>query len=70
MIKYDLPKEGYVDLKIYNILGKEVRTLVSEYESAGTYNVTFNASDLPSGIYFYRLSSGNFAQVKKLLLLK
>ena len=70
MIKYDLPKEGYVDLKIYNTLGKEVRTLVSEYENAGTYNITFNASDLPSGIYFYRLSSGNFAQVKKLLLLK
>jgi hypothetical protein len=70
MIKYDLPKEGFVSLKIYNILGKEVRTLVSEYESAGTYNITFNASDLSSGIYFYRLSSGNFAQVKKLLLLK
>jgi hypothetical protein len=70
MIKYDLPKEGFVTLKIYNILGKEAKTLVSEYESAGTYNIAFNASDLPSGIYFYRLSSGNFAQVKKLLLLK
>ena len=69
-IKYDLPNEGFVSLKIYNILGKEVKTLVSENESAGTYNISFNASDLPSGIYFYRLSSGNFAQVKKLLLLK
>ena len=69
-IKYDLPKEGFVSLKIFNILGKKVRTLVSENESAGTYNISFNASDLPSGIYFDRLSSGNFAQVKKLLLLK
>ena len=69
-IKYNLPKEGIVSLKVYNVLGKEVKTLVYEFENAGTYNISFNASDLPSGIYFYRLISGNFTQVKKLILLK
>ena len=69
-IKYDLPKEGLVTLRVYDILGKEVKTLVNEFERAGTYKITFNASDLPSGIYFYRLSSKNFNQVKKFILLK
>ena len=69
-IKYSLPKEGIVTLKVYNVLGKEVKTLVNEFENAGVYNVSFNASELPSGIYFYRLISGNFTQVKKLILLK
>ncbi|MGA8265599.1 MAG: T9SS type A sorting domain-containing protein, partial [Ignavibacteriaceae bacterium] len=69
-IKYSLPKEGVVTLKVYNVLGKEVKTLVNEFENAGAYNVSFNASDLPSGIYFYRFISGNFTQVKKLVLLK
>ena len=69
-IKYDLPKEGIVSLRVYNILGKEVKTLINEFEPAGTYNISFNASELPSGIYFYRLTSGNFTQVKKLVLLK
>jgi acid phosphatase len=70
IIKYDLPKEEIVSLKVYNILGKEVKTLVNEFENAGTYNISFNASELPSGIYFYRFISGNFTQVKKLILLK
>ncbi len=69
-IKYEIPKEGLVTLKVYNILGKEVKTLVNEFENAGTYNVTFNASELTSGVYFYRITSGNFSQVKKLILLK
>ncbi len=69
-IKYNLPKEGNVSLKVFNVLGKEVRTLVNEFEQAGTYNISFNAFELPSGIYFYRLTSGNFTQVKKLVLLK
>ena len=69
-IKYNIQKEGNVSLKVYNILGKEVKTLVNEFKTPGTYNVSFNASELPSGIYFYRLTSGNFTQVKKLVLLK
>jgi len=59
-----------VKLSIYDVLGKEVKTLVNERKQAGTYQVTFNADDLPSGIYFYKLQSGNFTQVKKMTLLK
>ena len=69
-IKYILPKEGIVTLKVFNVLGKEVKTLTNEFEQAGTHNISFNASTLPSGIYFYRLTSGNFTQVKKLVYIK
>ena len=57
-------------LKIYNILGKEIATLVNENLSAGEYEITFNGNGLPSGIYFYRLTSGNFSTAKKMILLK
>jgi len=57
-------------LKIYDILGREVATLVNEYKAAGNYNVTFNASNLASGVYIYQLRSGNFTANKKLLLMK
>lgn len=69
-IKYDIPKESFVKLKIYDILGREVKTLVKEQKSAGTYKVTFEASNLSSGVYFYRIQAGNFVQTKKLILLK
>ncbi|GBD88474.1 hypothetical protein BMS3Abin03_02410 [bacterium BMS3Abin03] len=61
---------GLVTLKVYDILGSEVATLVNEEKSAGTYEVEFDASNLPSGIYFYRLESGSFSSTKKLILLK
>jgi hypothetical protein len=69
-IEYDLPKEGMISLKIYDMLGREVKTLVNEHKNAGSYNIEFNANHLTSGIYFYRLTSGNFTQVKKLILIK
>ena len=69
-ISYSLPRNGFVTLKVYDILGREVRTLVNEYEAAGSYNVTFNASNFASGVYIYQLRSGNFLATKKLLLMK
>ncbi|MGA9408625.1 MAG: T9SS type A sorting domain-containing protein, partial [Bacteroidota bacterium] len=69
-IRYSVPTAGKVLMKIYNVLGQEVATLVNTQQSAGTYNVTFNASRLASGMYFYRISSGSFVQVKKMLLVK
>lgn len=57
-------------LKVYDVLGREVKTLVNERQTAGLHSVTFNAEDLPSGVYFYRLTAGSFVDTKKLLLLK
>ncbi len=69
-IKYSIPKASMVTLKIFNILGQEVRTLVNQEKLPGAYEVSFNANSLSSGIYFYSLSAGNFYQVKKMMLLK
>ncbi|MCB0732821.1 MAG: T9SS type A sorting domain-containing protein, partial [Ignavibacteriae bacterium] len=59
-----------VSLKIYDVLGKEVATLVNKTQSAGNYEVHFDASDLPSGVYYYQLKASNFIQTKKMVLLK
>lgn len=70
-INYSLPVEGNVSLKIYDILGREVRTLINnETKTAGEYTINFDARDLPSGIYIYRLQAADFVQVKKMILLK
>jgi hypothetical protein len=69
-ISYSIPRNGLVTIKVYDILGKEVAVLVNEAKEAGIYSSTFNASELPSGIYFYTLTSGNFTATKKLILLK
>jgi hypothetical protein len=69
-ISYSIPKAGDVSLKIFNVLGQEVRSLINEYQNAGTYKVSFDASSLTSGVYFYSLSSDNFLQVKKMMLVK
>jgi hypothetical protein len=69
-IRYDLPKDTRVALKIYDGLGREVATLVDERESAGFKAAQWNATGFASGVYFYRLEAGNFVSVKKLLLLK
>ena len=69
-IEYSVPSNEYVLLKVYDVLGNEVNTLVNERQSAGNYEVNFDASNLVSGIYFYRLQSGSFIQTKKLMLLK
>ncbi|MCX6120305.1 MAG: FG-GAP-like repeat-containing protein [Ignavibacteriales bacterium] len=70
VIGYQLPKSSYVNLKIYNLLGCEIATLVNEQKSAGTYIYQWNAANRPSGLYFYRLQAGSFSETKKLILLK
>ena len=70
IIQYSLPVTAPVVLKIYNVLGQEVKTLVNQNQKAGKYTVRLDASSLASGMYFYRLQAGEFSQVKKLLLLK
>ena len=74
-IKYSIPQNvrretGNVSLKIYDVLGREVATLVNEEKPAGEYEVEFNAANLPSGIYFYQLKAGQFSETKKMVLLK
>lgn len=69
-INYSLQKDGIVSLRVYDMLGTEVAVLVNEHMKAGNHSVEFNASSLPSGIYIYKLASGNFTVSKKLILLK
>lgn len=70
VIKFGLPKNGFVTLKVYDALGKEVAQLVNGNLNAGTYNVDFNASRLSSGVYFYRISAGEFTEIRKMVLMK
>jgi len=70
VISYQLPVGGDVTLKVYDILGNEIATLVNEYKPVGRYEVEFNASALPSGVYFYQLKAGEFISTKKMILLK
>lgn len=69
-ISFELPKDEYVTLKLYDMTGKEVGQLISGNLNAGKYEVTFNANQLTSGIYFYRLIAGSFTDVKKMILMK
>jgi len=69
-ISYDLPSASQVTLKIYDLLGREVRSLVNQEKPAGTYTVEFSAIDLPSGFYFYKLTAGEFTSTKKMMLMK
>ena len=70
VIDYTIPKESHVMLKIYDVLGQEVETLVNEDQNVGRYQVQFDGSRLASGVYFYRLVAGNHVVTKKMLLLK
>ena len=70
VIKYSIPKEGFVTLKVYNILGEEEHIPVNEVKKTGTYEIIFNSNELPSGIYFYKLTSEEFSKTKKMILLK
>ena len=69
-IRYDLKSGGFTRLSVYNVLGEKVADLVNARQPAGYYEINFNASALPSGVYFYRLTSGSFVQSEKMLLLK
>jgi hypothetical protein len=69
-IEFKIPQAGFVNLKIYDLLGREVKTLLNEEMQAGNYTIDFNASTLSSGIYFYTLNAGEFISTKKMILLK
>ena len=70
VIKYNLAKSHFVTLKIFNLLGQEVASLVNQQQTVGEHTVNFKANNLSSGIYFYQLKSGSFSQTKKMMLLK
>ena len=67
---YALPEDHHVTLNVYNTLGQAVAKVVNEYQSAGYKSVDFDATALPSGLYFYRLTAGKFTDVKKMILAK
>ena len=69
-IKFQLPKSGFVTLKVYDILGKEITTLINEDKAQGQYEVNFDASSLASGVYIYKINAGDFNSTKKMILVK
>ena len=69
-IQFQVPEASYVQIKVYDILGKVVATLVDEKMSTGVYNVTWSAGSLASGVYIYTMQAGSYVNSKKLLLLK
>jgi hypothetical protein len=69
-IEYALPVDGYVTLKVFNMLGQEVATLVNEIQEAGYKSIEFNGTNLPSGMYFYKIHAGDFTDIKKLVMVK
>lgn len=69
-INYTIPVSGFVTLKVYNVLGKEVGTIVNGVKEAGTHSVNFSASGLSSGVYFYKLTAGNFSSTRKFIVTK
>ena len=69
-IKYQLPEPVFVTIKVYDVLGNEIETLVNEERDAGSYKIDFNGLELTSGIYYYRIAADNFSQTKKMILLK
>ena len=70
VIRYQVAKAGIVRLNVYDVLGREVATLVNDVKPAGSYTTSFNAANVPSGVYFYRLQSASFTDTKRLVVLK
>ncbi|MCX6163447.1 MAG: T9SS type A sorting domain-containing protein [Ignavibacteriae bacterium] len=70
IIKFQIKEPGFVTLKVYDLLGKEITTLVNENQITGTYVVNWNASNYPSGVYFYRIQAGDFIKVMRMVLIK
>lgn len=70
IIKYKLGNSNYVNLKVFDAQGKEIKSLISEKQNAGSYSVEFNGEDLPSGVYYYKLETEGFSQTNKMLLVK
>ena len=69
-IKYSVTQSSNVVIKVFDVLGNEIETLVSEEKTAGTYELTWNAANLPSGVYFYQLSAGDYLETKKMVLIR
>jgi len=69
-IKYTIPFDGHTELKVYDLMGNIISTLVSETMLAGSYEIVFDASHIPSGVYFYTLTLGEFRSTKKVILVK
>ncbi len=69
-ISFDISKSGFVSLKVFDILGKEVTTLIHENKQAGSYIIEYNASDLPTGVYFYRINVNDFTDIRKMIIVK
>jgi len=69
-IEFALPHAGYVTLKAYNVLGEEVAALIEGDHAAGTFKATWNASGMPSGVYLYRLTAGDYVQTRKMMLIR
>jgi hypothetical protein len=69
-ISFSLPKAGNVTLVVYDILGREVATIVNEFTTAGNHTIDFNASNLSSGVYLYKIQAGDFTETKKMMLIK
>ncbi len=69
-IKYSVPQASNTTIKVFDVLGNEIETLVNEEKPVGTYELTWNAANLPSGVYFYQLKAGSFIETKKMILLK
>jgi hypothetical protein len=69
-IEFALPRSGYVTLTVHNLLGQEVAALVAGEHAAGTFKTTWDAPGLPSGVYFYRLTAGEYVQTKKMVLVQ
>lgn len=70
IIKYQLNKDGFISLKVFDIIGGEVATIINHFQPTGNYEISFDGSELTSGLYFYKLKSGNNIKIKKMLLLK
>ena len=70
IIKYSVPVNGFINLGIFNVLGEKVADLINKEVEAGTYEINFNASNLSSGVYFYKLEAGSFTSIKKMMLIK
>jgi hypothetical protein len=69
-ISFSLPLRSYTSLKVFDVIGREVTVIVSEELSAGSYTRQWNAAQMPSGVYFYKLHAGSYTETKKLILLK
>ena len=69
-IGYSIPEDNFVTIKLYDVLGNEVITLVNDQKKAGKYEMLYNASNISSGVYYYQINSGSFTETRKLMLMK